>query len=330
MRFLAYVLFAVGLAACGQDEAGSAGPTPAFAIDADRISVSGISSGAYMAGQLHLAHSTLFDGVAMLAGGPWWCAQASLANGLGPCISGEGIDVQPLLQHAGELQGSGAIDALENAADDTVWIFHGSNDAVVNRAVAEAAVSFYERLAGAGSVVFVDDVAVVHGFPTLETGRPCGEMASPFLNACGYDAAGKLLSALYGEMIARGEAAGDLRTVPQPGAGDAEMLADALLYVPAACAAGEVCGIHVALHGCQMSTEFVGDQFAAGAGYNEWAETNRLLVLYPQVASSKLAPMNPLGCWDWWGYTDSDYATKSGAQIAVIKATLDALAGRTL
>ena len=38
-----------------------------------------------------------------------------------------------------------------------------------------------------------------------------------------------------------------------------------------------------------------GDAFAAGAGYNEWAEANKLLVLYPQVASSKIAPMNPNG-----------------------------------
>jgi poly(3-hydroxybutyrate) depolymerase len=88
--------------------------------------------------------------------------------------------------------------------------------------------------------------------------------------------------------------------------------------------------LHVALHDCQQSVEFIGDVFAAGAGYNEWAEANDLLVLYPQVAISKIAPSNPLGCWDWWGYTGESYATKSGPQIVVIKATLDSLAGRTL
>jgi hypothetical protein len=52
--------------------------------------------------------------------------------------------------------------------------------------------------------------------------------------------------------------------------------------------------------------------------------------LYPQVGSSKIAPMNPLGCWDWWGYTDENYATRGGRQIKVVKAMLDSLAGATL
>jgi poly(3-hydroxybutyrate) depolymerase len=35
-----------------------------------------------------------------------------------------------------------------------------------------------------------------------------------------------------------------------------------------------------------------------------------------------------LACWDWWGYVSGDdsYVTKSGRQIQVIKAMLDALA----
>ena len=118
--------------------------------------------------------------------------------------------------------------------------------------------------------------------------------------------------------------------LPQPGAGDATMLPTALAYVPAACANGEACGIHVAFHGCQQSTAFVGDVFASLAGYNEWADTNRLIVVYPQADSSKIAPMNPKGCWDWWGYTNEHYATQQGLQVRVVKATLDLIAGETL
>jgi len=330
-RLLSVLAATMLLSACGGDDKPSPTYTqPTFDVDTDRISVSGFSSGAYMAGQLHLAYPQLFDGVAIISGGPWWCAQGSLANGLGPCINGEGLDVAPLLEHAREMEQAGSIGALADTRDDTVWIFHGPKDAVVSRAVAEAAVTFYEKLVATGRVVFVTDVPAVHGYPTLDTGRPCDEMGPPYLNACDYDASGELLAALDGKLEPRGEASGELREIRQPGADRAGMLADALLYVPAPCAAGENCGIHVALHGCQMSTEFVGDQFAAGAGYNEWAETNRLIILYPQVASSKVAPMNPLGCWDWWGYTGDDYAARTGPQISVIKATLDALAGRTL
>ena len=194
--------------------------------------------------------------------------------------------------------------------------------------MAEAARDFYTSLAPGAHVAFVNDVPVAHGFPTLETGGECGTMAPPFLNACGYDAAGILLVALHGELAPRTSATGRLMRIAQPGAADADMLAEAFLYVPAACADGAACGIHVALHGCQQSSEFVDTQFVTGAGYNEWAESNRLLVLYPQVASSRIAPLNPLGCWDWWGYTGDAYATRNAPQIVAIMATIEALSGR--
>jgi poly(3-hydroxybutyrate) depolymerase len=166
--------------------------------------------------------------------------------------------------------------------------------------------------------------------PTLDTGLACDTFGTPFIHACDYDAAGLLLAALYGKLEPRTEATGELRTVDQPGGPGAEMLETGYLYVPAACTAGESCGVHVALHGCAQSRAFVDDAFARGAGYNEWAESNRLLVLYPQADASQVAPTNPYGCWDWWGYTSGDYATQGGAQVRVIKAMIDRLAGRKL
>lgn len=50
----------------------------------------------------------------------------------------------------------------------------------------------------------------------------------------------------------------------------------------------------------------------------------RLIVLYPQVAARAAA--NPLGCWDWWGYTGAQYHTKAGPQLRAVKAMLDRLA----
>jgi hypothetical protein len=192
-----------------------------------------------------------------------------------------------------------------------------------------AARDFYSAF-GSRVVAVIEDVPAAHGFPTVDFGVACDALESPYLNACDYDAAGELLAALDGEPGTRGEPSGEFVEIPQPGAGGATMLESAVAYVPRACADGEACGVHIALHGCQQSTAFIGDAFVTGAGYNEWADSKRLIVLYPQVDSSKVMPMNPLGCWDWWGYTNEDYATRKGPQIAVIKATLDALAGRTL
>ena len=49
-------------------------------------------------------------------------------------------------------------------------------------------------------------------------------------------------------------------------------------------------------------------EHAHAAGYNRWADGNRLIVLYPQArASWSFLAFNPRGCWDWWGYTGEDY-----------------------
>ncbi|MBC86589.1 MAG: polyhydroxybutyrate depolymerase, partial [Bdellovibrionaceae bacterium] len=50
----------------------------AYNIDQSKISVSGISSGSYMAGQLHVALSGTFSGVGLVAGGPYYCSQGSV------------------------------------------------------------------------------------------------------------------------------------------------------------------------------------------------------------------------------------------------------------
>lgn len=331
-RCVVCVLALAAVAACSDSPPpgdGAAAAT-AYNIDASRISVSGISSGAYMATQLHVAHSALFGGAALVAGGPFYCAGGSLSKATGPCLAGGDIDIDELVTHARGMADAGDIDALSNLAGDSVWIFHGALDDIVSAELSDAAAKFYRRLVTTGQVASVDDIEVVHGWPTLATGAGCDEFASPFINACDYDAAGQLLAAIHGELQPRARAAGELVSIPQPGAGDAGMLEEALLYVPATCAAGEACGVHVAIHGCTQSSEFVGAAFAAGAGINEWAESNHLLVLYPQVAKSRLAPMNPYGCWDWWGYTGDDYATRSGAQIRVIRQMLDGLAGTPL
>lgn len=318
------------LASCGRDADVESVAMPAFNIDSTRITVSGISAGSYMAGQLHVAHSSIFRGAGLLAGGPYWCAAGSIKKGLGPCMNGGDVNPDELHTYARDQDAAGSIDSLANLADDAVWIFHGTHDTIVNKDVPIAAASFYEQFLPPENITVIADTEAPHGMPTIEIGAECDTVVSPFLNACDYDAAGEILRNLSGDLRARTTATGALLSIPQPGADDADMLDAALLYVPTSCNDGESCGIHVAFHGCQQSVEFIGDAFAAGAGYNEWAESNSLLVLYPQVASSKIAPLNPLGCWDWWGYTGDNYATQSGPQIAVVKATLDSLAGKTL
>ena len=51
-------------------------PLPRLAIDRNQVSVSGLSSGGYMATQLHVAYSSVFRrGAGVVAAGPWHCAE---------------------------------------------------------------------------------------------------------------------------------------------------------------------------------------------------------------------------------------------------------------
>jgi hypothetical protein len=76
-----------------------------------------------------------------------------------------------------------------------------------------------------------------------------------------------------------------------------------------ACAAGAACKLVVALHGCLSGQYLLGDEFPELANLDSHADTNNLVVLYPQAIASVI-PCNPEGCWDWWGYDGPNFAVK--------------------
>ena len=220
-----------------------------------------------MAGQMHLAHSALFKGVAIIAGGPYYCARGELSQGLGPCMKGGDLGLDSLLDYARSASAAGTIDDLANLDGDRAWIFHGALDTVMNQEPSVAAAALYAELMPDQAVTLVTDVVVVHGLPAIDADAACDTFGAPYLYACDYDAAFEILQTLHGELTERTAAGGALLTVVQPGFDDAEMLENAYLYVPASCAEGAACGVHVALHGCSQSSEFVDDAFVVVAEY---------------------------------------------------------------
>ena len=105
--------------------------------------------------------------------------------------------------------------------------------------------------------------------------------------------------------------------------------------IPKACKGGKPSKLHVAFHGCLQGGEnekrpgHSGNLFSKYAGYNEWAKANDVIVLYPQVRVWNSGPINPQGCWDWWGqdYTHEGYHTKRGRQIKAVAQMINILAG---
>ena len=119
-----------------------------------------------------------------------------------------------------------------------------------------------------------------------------------------------------------------------------DMASRGYIYVPPSCRrVGSSCRVHIALHGCKQDAR----QFAQQAGYNEWAERYRTIIVYPAIAPSEAVPgavcrlpaldgvadagwiePNPNGCWDWWGYLDTSsnkgrYLTKQAPQMRVLE-----------
>ena len=61
---------------------------PAMNAQGDRFTVSGLSSGAYMAVQVAVAHSARVGGVGVFAGGPYYCVGINAARIEKPCMEG--------------------------------------------------------------------------------------------------------------------------------------------------------------------------------------------------------------------------------------------------
>lgn len=323
-------------------------PLPALAAEAKATSVSGISSGAYMAGQYQFAHANTVVGAAIIAGGPHGCAEARygsfypspmrLAMNASQSVNGcmlDGLswygipDAAALAGQARALAASGRIDPVEALARHKVYLFSGSADQIVKHAIVVAAAEVYLRLGVPRDAIKTGPpLAAGHGFVTEPARSDCALSTAPYVVHCGYDQAGDLLAHIYGPLQAKADKpAGQLVTFDQrPFGKDAGLAAEGAVYVPAACRAGGGCRVHIAFHGCQQSRAAVGDAFVAGAGFAAWADTNKIVVLFPQVAPDVL--VNPLGCWDWWGYTGFDYLTRDAPQVAAVHAMVARLAGR--
>ena len=65
----------------------------------------------------------------------------------------------------------------------------------------------------------------------------------------------------------------------------------------------DICRVHLVFHGCFLHDDAIGDVFVRRNGVNEWAESNGIIVIYPQTTSSF---KNPFGCW---GFTNPNFLT---------------------
>ncbi len=297
-----------------------------------------------MAVQFHVAFSSTLVGVGIVAGGPYFCTQDSffalqyrIIQCMNPYFWIGPPDPEILHGFAVQFAEEEKIDRLVNMENDKVYIFSGTKDTIVSPKVVEQTKIFY-TLAGVkeSNIRAVNHVNAGHAFLTDDYGGECDISEAPFINDCDLDQAGAILENIHGELNGpvnakeNGEIFEFSQTEFIDSSSTTSMSDTGYIYVPKTCTTGSICKIHIALHGCLQAAEEISDQYYSKTGYNEWAASNNIIVLYPQVKKSGFFYSNPNGCWDWWGYTGEDYYNRDGAQMAALMGMLERLAGRRI
>ncbi|WP_290793624.1 PHB depolymerase family esterase [Halomonas sp.] len=318
---------------------------PRLALETTGASVIGVSSGGYMATQLAVAWPERFGGLAVLGAGPWSCAQGTLRRALGQCMttrlgSPDLDELEQRLADYRELERVGSAEALSGLR---AFVWHGGSDETVDPALGSA---LADQLAGwlthpETQLRFVQSDNVGHGWPIGRGTTPlpatelgdCHQGGGTHLLGCDKDLAGEAMAWLHGNSSDTDETSdadtlgGDLLHFDQSDFAVKGFDSAGYLFVPEACDAGG-CGLTVALHGCAMGAEQIGDIFARHSGLNEWAAAHDRVVLYPQAETSM---GNPQGCWDWWGFAESTWQlnplhdTREGTQVRALMAMMDRL-----
>jgi poly(3-hydroxybutyrate) depolymerase len=322
------------VAACGKPSART-NRLGALPLDPASVTVSGLSAGASMATQFHVAHSSLVSGAALVAGAPYYCSGGSIRNSLGRCMKAdEPIPTAELVELTSRLALEGSIDPIAGLANDRVWIFRGGLDPYVQKPVADAVEIYYQALVNPANIARVELDRAGHTFPSARAdAKPCDVTEPPFVGKCDFDGAGTLLAQLYGKLGAgRAPEQGELREFDQQpyakASGSAGLADRGLLFVPKSCSSGDErkCRLHVVFHGCKQGASLVGREFVLGSGYLEAAAANDIVLLFPQIEPS-YRPLNPMGCWDWWGYEGENFSVKDGLQIKAVRLMIGDLLG---
>jgi poly(3-hydroxybutyrate) depolymerase len=296
------------------------------------VYTAGVSAGGYMATQLQVAYSSRIRGSAIFAAGPYYCAQNNAAQAVNGCMDNSyPTNLGTLESDTSLWSGYGWIDPVGNLSGKPVYVFHGGSDSTIKKSVNDDLVRYFQYFGA--SVQYDSASSAGHAWVSPYGPNACTVTASPYLDNCGTDPQNAFLRKLFGSVTARntGSLSGTLIRFDQNAhaangyANGLSMDNNGFAYVPSSCAAGQSCRLMVALHGCNQGYGAVGTAFVDKANLNQYADTNNMIVLYPQAIASGV---NPNGCWDWWGYLGySNYPIHGGLQLETIMNMVRTLGG---
>ncbi|ELU03047.1 hypothetical protein CAPTEDRAFT_92319 [Capitella teleta] len=279
-----------------------------YNVALNTVSVSGISSGAAMATQFHVAYSQFVMGVGLVAGVPYYCAKGSSVTAINQCMENPSrVDVPSLIAQANTYASQGRISATVNMQGDRVFIFHGALDTAV---LPYSSTNIRQFYANFGTVIGDElTLQAEHCQPTEDYGGECDQRGGEYIGRCGYDGAFHILDHIYGGLTKPSGSTplngefylfdqSEFFYVSDPNTWG--MDSEGFAYVPSGCLANQgTCKLHIVYHGCSQNRQDLGDTFATKTGYNEVGELNNIIMIYPQTVKGL---NNMYGCWDWWSY----------------------------
>jgi len=297
-----------------------------------KLTVSGLSAGAFMAQQFAVAFSSSVSGVGVFAGGPFYCAQGSQMTALTACMKYPAmINMNTIVSNTKQFAADKKIDDLSNLAGQKVYLYSGTEDSVVNPGVVKQIEAFYTAVGGKVTKTEYS-IDSEHGMPTLDYGEACTQLGNPYVLKCDYDGAGEAFKTFYPQRMKPAMVFNessilllDQHKFVPAGKTSIGLGNTARVFVPSGCKDNStVCDIHVAFHGCLQFFDNAKGAYTIHGGFNGYAEANNIIMLYPQ--SEKEMLKNPNGCFDWFAYSGPDYAFKTGAQMSTVMNMVEYLA----
>ena len=271
-----------------------------------------------MASQHAIAFSDRVLGLGHMEAAAYGCSQLQTPSKDYNAACATDAAATEYLAYATHSAARGKIAPLSGMSAMPVWLTNGQRDSVVHPAVVASASTFYAKL-GANVSAVVTVPGAEHAFVVdhaCASCNACDYLGPPFVNDCSYDAAGAMLKHLYGGRLAKSRARVDMRQLfkidqaryfPQlPSERELDMSRTAYAYVPRRCQPTRhrsnvtinvtgvlACPLHIVYHGCSSSADVLRMAIVENAGFNDWAESSSLIVLYPQTRG--------YACWDWDG-----------------------------
>ncbi|CAE8733122.1 unnamed protein product [Polarella glacialis] len=300
--------------------------------------------------QFQVAFSETVMGAAIFSGQPYRCATQRFPNDtmMPPnpevpvcegCPAGKTleydhckynssvVEARLLKTVAQNYASQGLIDSITYLERARVYLYRGTKDNIYEQGSVAKTRDFF-----ADQLLFKNDIPSGHA-NSLPGSKPwpCGAEGPlsniPFQN-CDYDGPGAALQHIYGGGLAPPADKASLSNLKwfdqKPFYGDKDVTGLArwgLVYVPTSCeaASSRACDLFVSFPGCGFTSYSTFVLLVTNLNFNAWAETNHIIVLYPKLASHGSTKQQQEGCWNVYGQTGANYATRDAPQMLAVR-----------